>query len=335
MVTLKELAQLAGVSTMTVSNVLNQRTDKVSPATREKIEALVTQLHYVPNQNARSLAGADSLLIAVIDYTETVEDTQLVFSAPFMAALISELESAVRAAHHFMLVRHVNSVEEIALLQQNWQLAGLVIVGMAPAYLAKVLASVHVPVAFIDTPITAIELKTLAPKQRVGVFALDDAGGAKAAVAELLAGGAKHLGFLGYSFTATGVESRRLAGYREALQASGEPVYVLPAGEAAFATVAWRAEHHQLDAVVTTADTLAAQLMAYLHAHTRLKIPQDLSIVGFDDQPFAAWMEMTTVAQDTAARALAAVDFLTVSKTPLLLTTQPVKLIRRGTTRQP
>jgi DNA-binding LacI/PurR family transcriptional regulator len=250
-----------------------------------------------------------------------------------MAALISELEDAVRAAHHFMLVRHVNSVEEIALLQQNWQLAGLVIVGMDPAYLAKVLASVQVPVAFIDTPITEAALKALAPAQRVGVFALDDAGGARAAAQELLAGGAKHLGFLGYSFTANGVESRRLSGYREALQASGEPVYVLPAGEAAFATVAWQAEHHQLDAVVTTADTLAAQLIAYLREHTTLQIPQALSIVGFDDQPFASWMNLTTVAQDTKARAKAAIAFLTASQAPIVMTTQAVTLIRRGTTR--
>ena len=67
MATLKEIAREAGVSVMTVSNVINRNYDKVSAKTAERVEKIVRKHNYVPNLSARSLSGKHSHIIAVDD----------------------------------------------------------------------------------------------------------------------------------------------------------------------------------------------------------------------------------------------------------------------------
>ena len=66
MITLKEIAQEAGVSMTTVSNVLNGNSGRVSADTAERIQAIMKKSGYVPNQAARSLAQRESHIIAVV-----------------------------------------------------------------------------------------------------------------------------------------------------------------------------------------------------------------------------------------------------------------------------
>ena len=66
MTTLRDVAALAGVSAMTVSNVVNGREHKVSPATRERVRGAIETLGYVPNAQARALAGSSSRIIALV-----------------------------------------------------------------------------------------------------------------------------------------------------------------------------------------------------------------------------------------------------------------------------
>ena len=58
--TLKDIAEMAGVSTMTVSNVINGKTSRVSQKTRDKINSIIEEYNYVPNMNARSLSNNSS-----------------------------------------------------------------------------------------------------------------------------------------------------------------------------------------------------------------------------------------------------------------------------------
>ena len=66
MATLRDVARLAGVSAMTVSNVINGREGRVSAATVEKVRAAVEEIGYVPNASARSLASCSSRIIALV-----------------------------------------------------------------------------------------------------------------------------------------------------------------------------------------------------------------------------------------------------------------------------
>ena len=64
--TLKDIADLAGVSMMTVSNVINGKTSRVSQKTRDKVNAIIEEYGYVPNLNARSLSNKKSHFIGII-----------------------------------------------------------------------------------------------------------------------------------------------------------------------------------------------------------------------------------------------------------------------------
>lgn len=66
MVTARDVAQRAGVSAMTVSNVINGRDGKVSEATVARVRAAIEELGYIPNAQARSLAGAESRVLALV-----------------------------------------------------------------------------------------------------------------------------------------------------------------------------------------------------------------------------------------------------------------------------
>ena len=68
--TLKDIAEMAGVSTMTVSNVINKKTSRVSQKTRDKINSIIEEYNYVPNMNARSLSNNSSHIIGVVIFLE-------------------------------------------------------------------------------------------------------------------------------------------------------------------------------------------------------------------------------------------------------------------------
>ena len=70
--TLKDIAEMAGVSTMTVSNVINGKTSRVSQKTRDKINSIIEEYNYVPNMNARSLSNNSSHIIGVVTFLRTM-----------------------------------------------------------------------------------------------------------------------------------------------------------------------------------------------------------------------------------------------------------------------
>ena len=75
--TLKDIAEKAGVSMMTVSNVINGKHQRVSPRTIEKVNAIIKECGYVPNLNARSLMSKSSNIIGIIiswDDPDTTEN---------------------------------------------------------------------------------------------------------------------------------------------------------------------------------------------------------------------------------------------------------------------
>ena len=87
---LKDIAKLAGVSTATVSNVLNGNTSKVSVSTKERIEKIIKEVDYKPNAMARSLAKKESKMIGlVMPYIGPDEDF---FMNPYYARMVAALE---------------------------------------------------------------------------------------------------------------------------------------------------------------------------------------------------------------------------------------------------
>lgn len=348
MATIKLIAQEAGVSTMTVSNVINKRTNKVSVATQEKIQALLNKYHYTPNLNARSLVSLDSKLIAVIEYAEDADDASISFNDPFLAELLANIESEVKTQNYFTLIRRVTKVEEITELRNNWNLAGAIVVGLNARYFEHLMQTLNVPTVFVDSYINRQIVDRVFKKLHRSMCFInsDDFDGSRQATDYLINSGRSKIGFLGFDYNTEGVVSTRLDGYKQALDEHRLPVdnqriimiksKIKPTLE--HKKIVRLIQNDKLDALVITSDEATGELLRYLHLNSEIKVPDELAVIGFDNLTIAKLLtpSLSTVGQDIGRKGKVAVNFLINAKqdqeSHVEFINLPVNLIIRETT---
>jgi LacI family transcriptional regulator len=306
-VRIEDVARAAGVSMKTVSRVFNHEPN-VRPETRAKVEAAAKAMSYRPNPSARSLAGHRSYLIA------------LVYDNPpgnYIMEVLSGVLQACEAAHYSMMMRPVDydsqsHVEVVAECVGQYAPDGLILVPPLTddAALLSRLGALGTRLASISP----IDQDT-----RIGAR-LDE----RKAVRELMA----HLTAFGHRRIAHvkgrrdhGATEWRLAGYKDGLKAAGiayDKTLVI-SGEFSFESGVAAAEKLlSLDdpptAIFAANDDTAAGVMRAA-AERGLRIPQDLSICGFDDQPMARqiWPALTTVRQPSSEMGRIAAEQLLLS----------------------
>lgn len=125
---LKTIAEKAGVSVATVSNVINGNYHKVSDETRRKIEQIIKENNYRPSIAARSLVKRESRIIGlVIPYI----DKEAGFNInPYTAHLVATLEQYVRRKDYYLMLRCVTEVREILPLLSAWNVDGAFFLGV-------------------------------------------------------------------------------------------------------------------------------------------------------------------------------------------------------------
>lgn len=294
MATVRDVALRAGVSTSTVSHVLN-RTRFVSEAARDRVLAAMRELDYAPNAAARMLTLKRSNAIGLI-----VSDIR----NPFFASVARGVED-VAQGHGYTLVL-CNSDEDIrretACLKalQTRQVDGIVLAsaGVADAYVTR-LVHAGFPIVLVDREL---------PELGIPAVLLDNEEGAYRAVTHLVARGHTRIGMIsGRRSISTTTE--RVAGYRRALQEAGvEPESGLVISGESTSEGGTQAANALLDLVPgPTAIFSGNNLMSIggLQAIVSrgLSVPDDVAMVGFDDFPFP-WSDafrphLTTVAQPT------------------------------------
>ena len=104
MITLKEIANEAGVSIMTVSNVVNGNLSKVSKENAERIQKIIRERKYIPNSTARSLAKKNSNIIAIILRGDQNENT---LQSPHNAALVGIMIQKIQSLGYYTMVNIV------------------------------------------------------------------------------------------------------------------------------------------------------------------------------------------------------------------------------------
>ncbi len=300
-VTIRAVAARAGVSAMTVSNVIN-RAGRASPATAAAVHAAVAELGYVPNVAARRLARARATTVGLL-YSGR--------RAPFLDAI---LVGALRAtnARGLQLLLHQEEPSSRAAAETA---VGALARGGADALLlvppfaellsgSDVLAALRLPVAAIATGHVLPDITTVRIDNRAAMAEL---------TASLIARGHRRIALIagnpGHSDSA-----ERVRGYHDALAAHGicaDPTLLIagrydqPSGEAAARLLLERSPRP--DAIMCSNDDMAAGLIAQAH-RAGLRLPHDLAVTGFDDTTLAAriWPPLTTVrqpAEDMAFRA--------------------------------
>lgn len=335
MATIKDVARLTGVSATTVSNVIHGHVSRVSPDMVKKIQTAIAQLHYVPNMSARALKSSASKIIAVINHLVPLKSGGF-FQDPFHGALLAGIERALRQSGYYLMVRTIDTVPELLSLLNNWQIDGLIVTGIFPSPFYLSLQEQKTPFLLIDSYID---------DDSVLQVRLEDEQGGYLAGQHLAQMGHRDVLFCGPSIHAGGVVARRFKGFERALKAHGlqcpkENVYQSEIGiDQGIALGLEIARRNDFTAVFATADILAAGILSGLQQAGRA-VPQDISVIGFDDLNIARLTSppLTTVRQDVVARGMLAAQMLvTQLQTPdqgEKRMVMPVTLIERSSVRR-
>ncbi|MGB9752458.1 LacI family DNA-binding transcriptional regulator [Roseiflexus castenholzii] len=299
--TIREVASRAGVSYQTVSRVINNSPD-VADATREHVLRVIAELDYHPNAQAVSLSRNRTDIVGII--VDTVTST-------FFAQTIDGVVKALRRHGRFTLLATVEDATQfdvIDTLQRSRRIDGMVIVlPLANSLSLSRLTPGRVPIVHID----------LQYDMDVYGITVNNYRGARLATEHLIDLGHRRIGII------TGrhdipVGQLRLDGYRAALRDHGipfDPTLIAP-GDFSFASGVAGAERLLALDPRPTAIFACNDLMAIgtLHVATRygLRIPADLSVMGFDDTPEAALAcpPLTTMRQPLRAMGEMAADLV-------------------------
>lgn len=209
--TIKDIAQLAGVSPMTVSNVINGKFNKVSEKTIQKIQTIINKYHYVPNLNARTLVAKSSHIILVVIplYSKKIEST---LYSPYISSILGMIESQLREKGFFTMIRSASSIKELEDLFHSWIMDGAII--LLPdfdQYAKRLLNASNVPLVFLDS---YAEISSL-----YNVRCNDEMGG-YISTSYLIDRGHKNIAFMG-DFHNSHVLLNRFNGYIRALKENG------------------------------------------------------------------------------------------------------------------
>jgi LacI family transcriptional regulator len=287
----KDVAALAGVSLGTVSNVLN-RPDRVSPATRTKVEQAMTELGFVRNEAARHLRSGRSSTLAYV---------MLDAANPFFTDVAAGIEETAEDGHYslYMCNSGNRSDREVAYLAHlvEQRVQGILVTPIDPE--APHLAAV----ARRGTPVVIVDRTPRDPA--LCSIAVDDVLGGRLAVEHLLDRGHERIAFVGGPETIGQVRDR-LSGAAQTQAEAGAPPLTVIATEATTVREGRMAGERILGlprtrrptAAFCANDLLALGLLQQLVA-SGLSVPDDLAIVGYDDIYFAgaAAVPLTSVRQ--------------------------------------
>lgn len=286
-----DVAARAGVSHQTVSRVLND-SPLVRGETRERVLAAVADLGYRRNTAARALATNRSGRLGFVG-------ANLAFHGPSMIAAATQ--EAAHAAGYELAIVGLADPDENALQAAVDRL-------LDQAVEALVIAVAHAPALrrarVLDLDIPVVLTQGVGADERLAA-GIDQQAGAHAATAHLLDLG--HTGVAHVSGPAPWIEAaQREAGWRAAHAERGLGPGPLLAGDwtpaSGYAAGLRIGRDHGVTAVLAGNDAMALGLLTGLHESGR-RVPEDVSVVGFDDVPEAAyfWPPLTTVRQEFAA----------------------------------
>ncbi|WP_024552912.1 HTH-type transcriptional regulator GalS [Franconibacter helveticus 513] len=288
MITIRDVARLAGVSVATVSRVLNNSA-LVSPETRENVMQAVSQLGYRPNANAQALATqvSDTIGVVVMDVSD-----------PFFGALVKAVDTVAQQHNKYVLIGnsyHEAEKERHAIEVLIRQRCSALIVH-AKALCDEELAS------FLEQIPGMVLINRIVPGYAHRCVGLDNISGAMMATRMLQSNGHQRIGYLASAHRIEDDDQRK-EGWLRALAEQGVSAPEswigmgspdMQGGEAAMVELLGR--NLQLTAVFAYNDSMAAGALTALKDNG-IAVPQHLSLIGFDDIPIARYTDpqLTTV----------------------------------------
>jgi LacI family transcriptional regulator len=295
--TINDVAKKASVSIKTVSRVINNEAS-VRQLTREKVQQAVEELNYQPNLSARNLAGTKSYSLAYV-YDNP--------NAYYIIDMQKGILSACKQQGFELLIhpcdsKNKNITEEVVSMVKQARLAGLILtppLSEMPEFVKSLVD--------LDVKVVRIMSGDVAPDELSPCVMVNDRDAAQTITQHLIDLGHKDIGFLaGDAGHMSTIE--RYKGYRRALKASNiefnkallvEGDYSFDSGVAgAKSLMSEQNENNKPTAIFSCNDEIAAGAL-FAARLMNIAIPEQLSIVGFENSPFSrqTWPKLTTADQ--------------------------------------
>lgn len=330
MATLKDIAKSVGVSCTTVSNVIHGKPGRVSAETIIKINNAIKDLGYVPNMSARSLVSNSSKVIGVINHIVTGNNRNFM-EDPFHSVFIGAIESTLRENGYYLMLRTVETSQDLNSFLRNWNVDGLILTGIYEDDFYEVLTKLNIPIILIDSYVS---------NPNICNVSLEDFNGGYIATKYLIDHGHTRIAFASPFIKYNGVVSERFNGYKKALAEANlkfndklvfeqelDTTTTISLGKAL-------AKRNDFTAIFATADILAAGIITGLKQAGR-RVPEDISIIGFDDITLCNLVSpaLTTIHQDAPLKGKLAVNYMIdkLEKRPIANkeTILPIRLVER------
>jgi DNA-binding LacI/PurR family transcriptional regulator len=299
-VTSADVARLAGVSQSAVSRVFTLGAS-ASQKTTEKVRHAAQQLGYRPNVLARAMITGRSRIIGlVVAYLEN----------QFYPLALERLSRAFQdRGYHLLVFMAENTTDKVAQVLDellDYQVDGIITASVAMSYdLTTRCDAAGIPVVMFNRG---------QDDSRLSEVTSDNVGGARRATEFLIAGRHQRIAhIMGWQGSSTGRD--RASGFQLAMNAAGLKPFAIVDGEYSLERAAIVARdlcsgRERPDAIFVGNDHMAFAVMDELRFGLGLRIPEDVSIVGYDDVPMAAWpaYAMTTIRQPVNRMVGATVD---------------------------
>lgn len=302
--TIEEIAKIAGVSKTTVSRVINNKPD-VNPETRELIKGLISKYDFQPNAFAKAISLKKSNNIGLIIPYEA----EYIFSNPFYVEVMRGVSTEVNRRGYYLVICYPHDHNYVDIYKQK-RIDGFILMSPGSFHKNIIQSLFEVKAPFVATA------KITGEKDMISVD-VDNYYGATLAVEHLISLGHRRIGFVGKPSLTSSQD--RLSGYKDVLRKYNIPYdeRLVQIPETSSVKSGYIAMNEMLNSEVKpTAVFLANDVMAVGAVNAVREngksVPEDISIVGFDDIPMAGFVNppLTTIRQPAFEKGVRAAKML-------------------------
>ena len=283
-----DVAQLAQVSHQTVSRVLNSH-PSVKPATRERVEGAIAELKYSPNQAARQLVTSQSRIIGIL-----IAGSELY--GPW--AILNAMESEARLAGYSVISISIRPESPASWREAIEQLRDLNTDGVITIALSKKIIN-EVEKSLSSATIVIVDSE---PTKKFDAVNIENFTGGKFATEHLIKLGHKKI--IHIAGPAEGYEGvQRKCGYEEAMKLAGLKSEIIQGDwsiETGYRAGSELAQRKDLPTAIFTSNDHLALGVLKAFAENKIKVPHDVSIIGFDNIPESGYFSpaLSTIHQN-------------------------------------
>ncbi len=330
-VRIADIADELGLSTATVSNVIHGKTGKISDETVKRVQQELERTGYIPNMAGILLARNNSRIIGVV-VNDGIKYEGRVLEDGFVMSSLNALSHEVNEKGYFLMIKTTSDINEIPVFASMWNMDGLILMGFCEADYEMLRNQMRISFVVYDGYFKSCS--------KVVNLVIDHYDGGCQAGKYLKELGHKKALCIADNFIC--MDKERIEGFRKAFEPGETLIWQIPDREKErlgfYQEKFSELSESKITAIFAVSDYYALECMRFLQGKG-IRIPEDMQIIGFDDNMASRESNptLTTIHQDAALRAKTAIECIEAMRdgknceAGIVL---PVELIKRESTRK-